>query len=349
MKRLRIDYLAAMSLLLFFIANSIEIARRSAQRDDLPQQKWALWKDLNPDYLRDRWVDRVTSSWLNPLGEVFGAMAWISLVVPVVEVAWIQSLGGKRRMALHGSVVLLVLSGAFAELVGRFMAVGVEDAARRLVARFELDDWDTSANGDADGMGWRVLDLGHMVFLNGLLQWIDAFEWIALFGCLSLLYLSVHQKHGTFSTRWTALGLLIAILSIADFAAEVARLDSWITASEVSLALKSLNSMVLLPIWLLWLAIRLPWVRDDCDRLFERDEDDNNDTNDSQERAALNQRAQFPIPAPPRGTLGQDVIGQPEQAELASKPPPTEELPPVDTQVEEYASKLKALADKEIL
>lgn len=367
---LRVDFLTGTSLVLFLVANSVEIAQRRSLftiRDDI---SWSLWKDLDPDYLRDRWVEQTSSSstaggfWI-PLAQVLRAVAWVSLIVPVVEVAWIQSLGGQRRRVLHASVVLLVVSGSFTELVGRFMAVGVEDATRHLMGHFQLDDWDTAVDGNADGMGWRVLDLGHMVFQRGLLQWIDAFEWIALFGFLSLLYHSVHAKHETFSTKWTALGLLIAMLSVADFAAEVARLDSWIVASRVALVLTSLNTVILLPVWLLWLALRLPHVRDDCERLFERDEGGPPPDVSPVERASMLGGVppnQFPIPAPPPGTLGQEVIGaagadtgsgsgssDTSQPTVASKTTLPANDTNVDDQVGAYASKLRDLGGSEIL
>lgn len=301
-----------------------------------------MWKELNPEYLRDRWLDRVTSSYLGPLSEVLRAVAWFSLVTPVVEVAWIQSAGGKRLPVLHGAVVVLVLTGSFAELVGRFMAVGVEDATRNIIANFQLDDWETAQNGDADGMGWRVLDLGHMVMVRGLLQWIDAFEWLCLFGLLSLLFFSVSSEQRTFSTRWATLGLCVAVLSVADLAANVARLDSWVLASEVALALTAMNTLVLLPIWLVWLAATLPDVRDDAPDLFEREGEA---PPEKTERAALNPR--FPIPETPPGTLGRDDDDYNDQEEKREE---TTQGAGVDRQVEAYASKLQALAtDAEIL
>ena len=54
------------------------------------------------------------------------------------------------------------------------------------------------------------------------------------------------------------LGLLIGILCLFDFAADILRFTVWNPYSKVALLISILNSLVLLPMWLFMLSIQLP-------------------------------------------------------------------------------------------
>lgn len=94
----------------------------------------------------------------------------------------------------------------------------------------------------------------------GLVLWIDAFEWIALFCILVLLYFSVGtqlKENRTVSMWWARLGLFIAFLTFIDFSADVLRLEEWQAFSLVAIAVAVINTMILLPLWLIILSCQL--------------------------------------------------------------------------------------------
>jgi hypothetical protein len=84
-------------------------------------------------------------------------------------------------------------------------------------------------------------------------------EWLALFGISVLLFVSVkRQTERLLSLSWASLGLVMGLLSLIDFAADILRLESWRTFSEIAFGITMLNRLVLLPVWLIWLGCQLP-------------------------------------------------------------------------------------------
>ena len=71
------------------------------------------------------------------------------------------------------------------------MIVGMTNASQWLARDFNLDYW--SADGSEDGTGWRVLEMIHVV-TRGMLLWIDAFEALALFGIVVVIFYSVASE-----------------------------------------------------------------------------------------------------------------------------------------------------------
>ena len=80
----------------------------------------------------------------------------------------------------------LAVCGGIIELMARLLTVGMTNASQWLAKDFNLDDWDSQG----DGTGWRVLEMIHIV-TRGMLLWIDAFEALALFGIVVLIFYSV--------------------------------------------------------------------------------------------------------------------------------------------------------------
>jgi len=64
------------------------------------------------------------------------------------------------------------------------------NASLWLAQDFNLEDWD---DGDVMGTGWRVLEMIHIV-TAGMLLWIDAFESLALFGIVSVIFYSIETE-----------------------------------------------------------------------------------------------------------------------------------------------------------
>ena len=120
---------------------------------------------------------------------MIGVLGWFLLAVPIVQMAWILSKGGKRKLGVHILLASLGVGGAGVECFARLMMVGLSNASFWLAKDFNLDSWDS----EGDGTGWRVLEMIHVV-TRGLILWVDAFEAIALFGVTVLLFYSVRTE-----------------------------------------------------------------------------------------------------------------------------------------------------------
>ncbi len=101
-------------------------------------------------------------------------------------------------------------------------------------------------------------------------NWINAFEWISIFGIMTTLFFVVqserkysHANAGaeTFGIKWALLGLLIGILGLFDFVAEILRLQSWVTFSTLAFLVRSINMFILVPIYLFILGRQLPVIK----------------------------------------------------------------------------------------
>ena len=106
-----------------------------------------------------------------------------------------------------------------------------------------------------------LLTVPSLLFCLGAIIWVDAFEWLALFGIFACLYYSIvtlpHDDHSL--GIWLArLGLLIGILCLFDFVSDLLRVESWSSFSKFAILISIVNMLVLLPCWLVLLSIQLP-------------------------------------------------------------------------------------------
>jgi len=69
------------------------------------------------------------------------------------------------------------------------MIIGVDSVSHWMASDFNLSSW----NYRNDGIGWRVLEMVYET-CNGIIVWIDAFEWLALSGVLIIIYASVDSE-----------------------------------------------------------------------------------------------------------------------------------------------------------
>lgn len=91
----------------------------------------------------------------------------------------------------------MAICGGMIELLAHLLTVGMTNASQWLARDFNLNDWDSTA----DGTGWRVLEMIHIVTM-GMLLWVDAFEAVALFGIAVVMFYSVttEQKFSNVSS-----------------------------------------------------------------------------------------------------------------------------------------------------
>lgn len=134
----------------------------------------------------------------------------------------------------------------------------MENVGVWLSREWNLDSW---AN-ENDGLGWRTLEVAYML-CRGIILWIDAFEWLALFGIFVLIFVSVRadRDSGTFSMKWAYLGLVIGALSLIAFLSDTLRFLSWRTMTIIEMGVAIMNTLILFPIWLIWMGRQLPKLR----------------------------------------------------------------------------------------
>ena len=122
-----------------------------------------------------------------------------------------------------------------------------------------------ATTGSSEGYGWKALEVTYLVS-QGAQLWIDAIDWLFLSILLFLMHRSVSKNTGTgsaaFSLNWARLGLVISVLALMDFMASCAKFAlDWRDFSALAGGLSVLNTIALLPTWLLWFGLRLPKAR----------------------------------------------------------------------------------------
>jgi len=240
----------------------VQFAKRMSS-DDMQFSQENMYA-LNPTYLQNQWESR--SFALDTTAAMFSALSWLFLCIPILQISWFLSGGGKRGIASFTMVVVLAVTGSLCELISSLMVVGANSALNWISTDFELEDWDLVAN-TPDGTGWKVLEMIHLC-MRGMLLWIDAFEWICLFGILTLLAIKVRSENkivqegsAVFGNKWAALGLAIGLFSMFEFISEILRMWNWQLFASVSRIISAINLIILLPIWLIVLGRQLPIAR----------------------------------------------------------------------------------------
>lgn len=261
------------ALVIVFIADVLEIftVRRffAFSRSISGTFTYESWKNLDPEYLKEVFENRVKMSTMAGVTSIMSALSIFALIIPILQVSWILSQGGKRHVGLHVAVCVLALACGFTELITSLMLIGARNAFVFIVEMFDLDDWqlqrsDDESGSGGDGTGYRVLELIDIV-VNGMATWLDAFEWVSTFAIMTILFFLVRSERNsgkvTFGKKWTYLGLAIGCIGLFEFLASVLRLSSWVFYSKVSFVILIINTLILLPIWLFVLGRQLPAVR----------------------------------------------------------------------------------------
>mmetsp|Transcript_6507 Transcript_6507/g.10857 ORF Transcript_6507/g.10857 Transcript_6507/m.10857 type:complete len:303 (-) Transcript_6507:79-987(-) len=254
-----IDLSCLLTTILFWTSNLLYIVgfghknRRSFN--------FSTWTELEPAYIEQEWQRRSEERGISSAASLLGALAWFSLVVPILNVVWILSVGGQRRVGLHVVIAALALGGSISELLARLMMVGVENVGVWLSQDWNLDNWAS----EGDGLGWRTLEVGYMLS-RGVIMWIDAFEWLALAGIYTLIFVSLRadtdsSSAASFSMKWAYLGLVLGVLSTIAFLADTLRFLSWKLMTTIEMFVAIVNTLILFPIWLIWLGRQLPRLR----------------------------------------------------------------------------------------
>jgi len=216
-------------------------------------------QNLDVGYIKNRWEHRRAVAPLQQAAHLFNMCAWLFMAIPILQLAWALSRGGKRKVGIHTAIAAFAISGVISEVLARLLSFGIWGSSRWISESFNLSSWMSNGNGSynsGDGIGWKVLEINYFI-MDGLLDWVDAFEWICLFSILVLIYFSVGTQmveHRVLSMWWTRLGLVIAFLSFVDFSADLLRLEEWRSFAQFAIFVAIVNTCFLLPVWLLWLS-----------------------------------------------------------------------------------------------
>ncbi len=120
--------------------------------------------DLNPDYIRDRFAFDNEQRGIVDLSIMLNAIATMAFFVPILQVAWILSDGGKRRVASQALVLIMALAGGMCELIVSLMSLGIRSTVIGWFGNsdfFNLENWIEEDSGDM--IGWRVLELVYTI------------------------------------------------------------------------------------------------------------------------------------------------------------------------------------------
>lgn len=138
------------------------------------------YKDLNPQYILGRFRHFNDNKSFYNFSLMMNALATFAFFVPLLQVSWILSDGGKRRISSMAVICVLVLTGAICELIVSLLMLGINGSETWVGNDFNLYDWtnsttENSGNG-GDMIGWRVLELVHTVLRGEFICSLYDFE-----------------------------------------------------------------------------------------------------------------------------------------------------------------------------
>jgi hypothetical protein len=251
-----------LSALCFIVGNSLTIAyyAKEYRRAHFSYEDYV---DLDPGYLEMEWGFRNLARPLYISAGVFNTFAWFFLMFPVAQLAWILSQGGTRWISVHVSIAILILTGSLTEWISHVLYIGSSTTTTLLTQQFNLNNWITTDTENPDGIGWRTVEVTHIVSF-GLVSIIGAIEWIILSIVMMLIFMSVRRWQSTvdqttFSPLWNALGLFISLMCVLEFVTEILRLNGMKYFAEIAFWYSSFLRIILFPLWLLVLGSRLSY------------------------------------------------------------------------------------------
>mmetsp|Transcript_23917 Transcript_23917/g.55809 ORF Transcript_23917/g.55809 Transcript_23917/m.55809 type:complete len:279 (+) Transcript_23917:80-916(+) len=271
-----VNIVCVLSAISFFVSNVLGIVFVSLNLKHQSNNDFDELYDLDSNYLQDRWDHRFANERLHRASSIINTFAWFLFAIPMIEISWALSRGGKRLVGVHAAIAGFALAGSITELISRLMSIGIYGASRWVSSSFNLDQWlpDSENDGSNDGVGWKVLEVA-FILVEGVSLWIDAFEWLALAFILILLYYSVGTQSDdqrAMPMWWARLGLASALLSIIDLTADILRIEEWMLFTRISMLFTVLNTLIILPVWLLILGFRmnttLPKYNEELDRFM---------------------------------------------------------------------------------
>jgi hypothetical protein len=252
---------------LFWAVNAIEIVigfQKSAQFSTIDRE---TYKQLLPDFIADDWYEKIDTRALYLASGFLKGTFWIVFCLPIIEMAWVLSKGGKCGLVWNLGIILFVLGGSWTKWFSAIFWNGMYISFLQISKNFNLDVWLSTLLAEQyqidgeDGIGWRALEVNYMVS-RGLVWIVNAVEWLCLAAIFSFTFVSVFQWRKTdetsFGAKWNALGLFIGMLAIVEFVAEIIGFEGYRVAWIFVVLYAALNRLILVPIWIIILGFQLP-------------------------------------------------------------------------------------------
>lgn len=256
------DLICLLAAILFWVANLLKLIYLGRER--VRGFNWMEYKQLDPDYIKEEWDFKIKARPHLVATSVLSMLAWLVLSIPMLQLAYAlnqqRGPGTSRSVWLHTAIVVLTLGGALTEWIGNFLYLGSTLSMEMLVTQFNLQTWMRGQVNDE--VGWRSLELVNFA-LRGMVFWVDAFEWISLFFIMVFTFVAVKRYRAIdpeiFGAAWNGVGLFLGLLCLLEFVTEVLRSVNWRIFSQLALWYGTLNRLILLPFWLMYLGFRLPY------------------------------------------------------------------------------------------
>lgn len=225
---------------------------------------------VDPAFIKSFFEQRNHYKYLELSASFMNIVAWFLLITPLLQLVWILSLGGKRRIAMHTSITVLVISACMTEGLTLLFQLGMSNQTEFLTTEVNLSNW---LGIDDDNIGWRSVEIIMLMF-GGMTLWVEAFELLALFLVLNFIYTSCiylprdaanmkQQKENQyllnfqFGFCFVHFGLFIGLLAGVDFITQVLRPVMFTLFAEIGFILGIINRLILLPIWLICFGTQL--------------------------------------------------------------------------------------------
>jgi len=224
----------------------------------------STFMDLDPEFIQELWAVDRKWEWLQIASYLINAMAWVVFSIPVLQLCWILSLGGRRAIATHTTMAVLCVVGSFTEFLSLLFMIGMSNATAWATKNLNLSTWTDTSIG-TDMIGWRVLELNIYMY-SGMVLWVDTFEWFAMFVILLLAYVSTRRLMTTegnnnisfaFGKVWAHLGLFISLMSLIEFGIKTIGTLTWGPIGLIAALLSIANRLILFPLWLCLLSKQL--------------------------------------------------------------------------------------------
>lgn len=256
------NFLCLLSALCFITGNALTIAYYF-QEYARPHFNYTEYINLDPSYIQEEWAFRNDARPIYISAGVINTFAWFFFMFPIVQLSWILSQGGTKWISVHVSIAILVLTGSLTEWISHVLYIGSSMTSELLTSNFNLNNWITTDTSNPDEIGWRTLEVTHIVTF-GLVSIIGAIEWLLLAIIMLMVHASVKRwqrnvDSTTFGVGWNALGLFIGLMCILEFVTEVMRLVGFKYFAQIAFWYSSVNRIILLPVWLLILGCRLSY------------------------------------------------------------------------------------------
>lgn len=252
------DYSCVFSALLFLVGNLL-ITISYFEISNSISSDFRKWINLDAEYIEERityGMNHYRSLIL--AGEIMVAIAWFFFTIPIMQLSWVLSRGGKRKLALHTILIMLVVGGSLTELIARLLQIGMRGTMHWVSNTFNLSKW--ISDSESDNIGWKMMGISELL-ISGMMTWVDTFEWFAMFGISTIIVISVEtlpKSTRVFSLFWSRLGILLALCCIVELSANILRMYSWRRFSSIARYISLFTTTILLPAWLLLLASWLP-------------------------------------------------------------------------------------------